>query len=363
MAADYGNVEAAVTEPAQVNLAHVPYRPAQISASYAWCRALCRRSGSSFLSSFALLKTPEKNALYAIYAFARIADDLSDSSLPVATRRGQLDAWRLRSSRALQQQPATAALASDACLSEYEMLWPALTDTIDRYRIPHQLFDDLTTGVMMDLDHRQPLDWQELNTYCYRVASTVGLACTHIWRKSESLPRQNAIDCGIAFQLTNILRDVAEDAGQGRIYLPQCLLNKHASDSASWLAGEPNGNWLAVVDEVAAEAIRHYDSGWSTIEWLTPPSQRMFSLMWRGYRQLLTQIMREKQTLWNGHKPRLSRAANGLYWPSTRCPPCIADSRAHLRHELRIGLASELIGGDAIGGVEHRQDSGLDRVG
>jgi 15-cis-phytoene synthase len=286
---------------------HKPGGELDVAASYLWCQQVCRESKSSFFSSFALLDPPKRKAMYALYAFARITDDISDNAEPAATREANLEVWRAQTAAMLTTRKRASAQSTWPSLAVYAGLWPALSDCVELFGIPHQLLDEIIAGVMLDIDHQQPKNWAELNNYCYHVASTVGLACTHIWRAAETLPTQSAVDCGIAFQLTNILRDIAEDAARGRIYIPQEILERHQIDAPSWLAGKPEGNWIAAVDEVAEEARRLYANGWSTIESLTPRCQRMFSLMWRGYRTLLDQILVEKQTLWHT-KPRLPKA-------------------------------------------------------
>lgn len=288
---------------------HKPGTEPDIATSYLWCKDLCRKSKSSFFSSFALLDRPKRKAMYALYAFARISDDICDSDEPAATREANLEAWRKQTAAMLEANEPMAALDNPPMLREYASLWPALSDCVGSFGIPHRLLDEIISGVRLDIHHEQPNDWNDLKHYCYHVASTVGLACTHIWRADEAEPnQQSAIDCGLAFQLTNILRDVAEDAKRGRIYLPRDLLERHNVDSADWLAGTPTGDWIGAVTEVAEESRRLYENGWSTIDALTPRCQRMFSLMWRGYRTLLDQVLAEKHTLWTS-KPRLSKTA------------------------------------------------------
>jgi phytoene synthase len=190
---------------------------------------------------------------------------------------------------------------------------------VRRYHIPVQLLDDIISGVAMDLEPTQPADWSELEHYCYHVASCVGLACAHIWSDSSTAPEvsgqvlggarytQSAVDCGIAFQLTNILRDIAEDARRGRIYVPRNLFVAYQVDVADWLKSEPAGHWREMLDEVAERARSLYTSGWPTIETLSPHSQRMFSLMWRSYRSLLDQVMKDKARLWTTERVRLRK--------------------------------------------------------
>ncbi len=279
-------------------------------ASYHWCRQLCQSSNSSFFRSFALLDRPRRQAIYALYAFARITDDLGDSSDPPEVRTARLAGWHSLLSEHLQVDSPGADVAHPVrnvgsardSLCQYSGLWPALADSVDRFHIPPRLLEDIITGVMMDIDHQTPASWDELKAYCYYVASSVGLACTYIWRAGDELPTQHATDCGIAFQLTNILRDVAEDARMGRIYVPQSELKKFDVDPRNWLAGAPGGRWQELIVHVAGEAYALYDRGWATIDFLTPRSQRMFSLMYRSYRSLLDQVVAAKNDLWTGPK-------------------------------------------------------------
>lgn len=205
---------------------------------------------------------------------------------------------------------ANSANLANSAIAGYAPLWPALVHAVDQFAIPPQLLLDIVEGVRMDLRPQPPANWDELRHYCYHVASAVGLACVHIWRSdpggASDLPMQSAIDCGIAFQLTNILRDIAEDARVGRSYIPLTEMERFDVDPGRWLAGEPTGNWPALIEHMAAEAERLYVSGWPTIEALTPRSQRMFSLMWRSYRQLLREVVAQKTNLWSEGRVRLS---------------------------------------------------------
>ena len=268
----------------------------QLKANYAWCRRVCKESNSSFVSSFALLEKPRRQAMQALYAFSRITDDLGDSVPEEGARRELLDNWRKLTEASLEQQD-TKQLAESMdeqlkCLengvdwNNTALLWPAFAHSMKRFEIPKHLPLDIVTGVERDIDQQQPKTMDELDQYCYYVASAVGLACTYIWRaddrpaiKDNHELSQAAIDCGIAFQLTNILRDVSEDARNGRIYLPSDAFSKYQIDQTKWLAGQPDGSWQELIEEVAVRAEGLYQSGWQVNEMLAPKSQRMFSLI------------------------------------------------------------------------------------
>ena len=177
-----------------------------VADSYAWCRSLARARAKNFYYAFRLLDPARRDALCSIYAFMRHCDDLSDE--PGATAEA-LTAWRAELDAALNGGPAE------------HRLWPAFRETVHRYSIPHQYFHDMVDGVTSDLTRREMSTFDELYRYCYQVASVAGLSVVHIFgfRSPEALPL--AEKCGIAFQITNILRDVGEDFANGRIYLPR----------------------------------------------------------------------------------------------------------------------------------------------
>ncbi len=291
----------------------------RIAESYRWCRQLCRRSGSSFCWTFVLLPRQQCDAMYSLYAFARITDDLADGDGSVESRRRELSAWLTLAESIDSDVNLSANVHLDNIL-----LWPSLKHTQQTYNIPNVLLKDIVRGVIMDLDHVQPQDWQELDDYCYHVASAVGLACTRIWRADGAMPEQAAIDCGLAFQLTNILRDVANDARMGRIYIPASELARYGVDASKWLSGSPNGDWQNVIRSVAQRAEVLYASGWNTIKYLPPASRRLFSLMWRYYHALLLEVLRNVDQLWEVSRTRIPKLVRArlaaqhfitpLYW-------------------------------------------------
>lgn len=272
--------------------------------SYAWCWKICSTSQSSFFRSFYLLKEPRRRAMSALYAFSRISDDLSDGvdSNEPANAEALLRRWRIQTESLSKSDSSPLSLQ----LKAYDPLWPALRDSVHRFDIPIQLLLEIVDGVSVDQRQNRMRDWQELDAYCFQVASAVGLACVQIWKVRE-VPTQSAIDCGLAFQLTNIVRDVGEDARRGRIYIPQTLLQQFQVSESSWLSGKPDSGWKKVVETVAARALELYERGWPTIDALSPDSQRMFSLMWRSYRELLLETLRCSEQLWRDEKIRLRR--------------------------------------------------------
>ena len=195
--------------------------------SYAFCERVARTQAKNFYYSFLLLSRPRRQAMCAIYAFMRYCDDLSDAEgvidRPAAIARWQADLESALAGGASQQLPDNP-------------LWPAFSDTVARYRIPHAYFRAMIRGVSSDLEPRHIQTFQELYDYCYHVASVVGLTIIHIFGFEDPQALQLAERCGVAFQLTNILRDVREDAEHGRVYLPAEDLERFGVKTAE-LAG------------------------------------------------------------------------------------------------------------------------------
>lgn len=177
-----------------------------LEASYAWCRNVARTQAKNFYYSFLLLSKERRDAMCAIYAFMRYCDDLSDDP---GANQPAMERWRAELGRAL-----------DGDFSEHPC-WPAFHDTVRRYRIPHEYFHTMIDGVSSDLGPRDLETFDELYRYCYQVASVVGLTVIHIFGFEDPKALELSEKCGIAFQLTNIIRDVKEDRERGRHYLPK----------------------------------------------------------------------------------------------------------------------------------------------
>jgi phytoene synthase len=178
-----------------------------VEQSYAYCRRVARGQARNFYYSFVLLSKPQRDAMCAVYAFMRYCDDLSDG--PGGASVEAMEQWRAELDR---------ALAGD--YGEHPC-WPALDDTVRRYAIPRVYFHEMIDGVSSDLQPRDVQTFDELYRYCYQVASVVGLTITHIFGFDSPHALKLAEKCGIAFQLTNIIRDVKEDREKGRCYIPR----------------------------------------------------------------------------------------------------------------------------------------------
>ena len=199
-----------------------------LEESYALCCQTARRTAKNFYYSFLVMPREKRRAMCAIYAFMRRSDDIADSAANPAVAMEGLRKWRAMvdaafasSGRGASPVPTreTDMNGQDAC-STLDPILPALTNTARRYAIPQSLFHQLLDGTEMDQTRVRYKTFDELYQYCYHVASVVGLIVLPIFGYRDEAAKEPAVACGIAFQLTNILRDVKEDAQMGRIYLP-----------------------------------------------------------------------------------------------------------------------------------------------
>jgi phytoene synthase len=178
-----------------------------VDQSYQHCERVARSQAKNFYVTFLLLSRDQRRAMCAIYAFMRYCDDLSDDA-GIADRASAIAAWSDDLQATLAGSPPD------------NPIWPAFADAVQRYKIPHQYFRDMIAGVSSDLEPRTIATFDDLYHYCYQVASVVGLTIIHIFGFDSPDALKLAEKCGIAFQLTNILRDVREDAENGRVYWP-----------------------------------------------------------------------------------------------------------------------------------------------
>ncbi|HEY1601438.1 MAG TPA: presqualene diphosphate synthase HpnD [Pirellulales bacterium] len=250
-----------------------------LQASYAHCQTATRQAARNFFYSFLVLPRDKRRAMCALYAFLRETDDIGDSDKPLDSRRAELAAWR---------QSLAAALAGRA---ESPIL-PALVDTVSRYQIPPQYLYDCIDGVEMDLSDRSYETFADLEAYCYRVASAVGLACIHIWGFNDSSAVEPACQLGVAFQLTNILRDLKEDAHRGRVYLPQEDLRRFEYTRDDLFAGVRDDRFAALMSFEIARAEDFYRRGATLEPSLSRDSRAACRAMTGIYHGLLTEIKR-----------------------------------------------------------------------
>ncbi|MCI0357999.1 MAG: squalene/phytoene synthase family protein [Planctomycetaceae bacterium] len=272
----------------------------ELVRSYRLCRRLAHAANSTFARMFWLLPHDQRRAMEALYAFARHTDDLADGVEEVEVKRQRLVAWReeLESSLVRQSEIRNPK-------SEIASVLPALADTARRFDIPRDYLRQVVAGVQMDLDHAGFATFDDLRHYCVHVASAVGLACLAIWGCRDERAIAPATDCGVAFQLTNILRDLAEDAARGRMYLPRADLARF--ECGELVAGQPPPRpWIELIKFESIRAVKLYDASAATSQFLAGSGRRMFRMMHATYRALLAMIEREPAAVLS-HRLRVSR--------------------------------------------------------
>ncbi len=242
-------------------------------------RTITRKSGSNFTPAFWLLPRFKRDAMAALYAFCREVDDVSDElSAPVEKRRERLAAWRADVRQCYQDRTPVFPVNRE------------LQAVIARFRLPFDYFDELIRGVEMDLDVKRYETYEQLELYCYRVASVVGLMSIEIFGYRNPGCRDYAIYLGKALQLTNILRDVRTDAERGRIYLPLSELTRFKVREDEILRSEYSPRFQALASSAAAHAREFYKLAREKL----PPEDRrsmaaaelMGSVYWRLLRKL-----------------------------------------------------------------------------
>lgn len=274
--------------------------PAQLAMAYSVCRGITRNSAKNFYYAFLVLPQRKRQALCAVYAFMRRCDDIADdTTLSCEERRFKLNQWLDYLHRAQQGE------ASD------DPILLALIDAQREYTIPAGLLDELATGTAMDVldplagvNDDEPAfatpalpgltvqyqTFEDLKLYCYRVASIVGLVCIHIFGYRDPAAEPLAEQCGLAFQLTNIIRDVKEDAAMGRIYLPQEDLAKFGLSAAELLSTPDPPRFRPLLAFEADRAREFYQAGDQLSVYVSEDSRPALWVLINIYRKLLDKI-------------------------------------------------------------------------
>ena len=288
----------------------------EVAVSYEYCRNLAKAAARNFYYGFALLPPAKRDALCALYAFMRRADDISDSAGEPRDKQTALKSWRTR--------------LDDALEGNYNgnRILPAFHHAVERYEIPAEYFHDLLSGAEMDLSVRRYETFDLLRRYCYCVAGTVGLCCVRVFGFQDPEALDLAPRLGIAFQLTNILRDVREDFGMGRIYLPQedLALYGCAEERLGDQAASPE--FVSVMKFETARAWKFYEEGVRLQGLISRDSQAALWTLTRIYSGVLRKVETIDYDVLAKPRPGLSRmekawimlrAGTGLWKPGL-CP-------------------------------------------
>ncbi len=264
-------------------------------------RAITRSSASNLALAFILLPKRKRQGMSALYAFCRQIDDIADNeAAPVEQRRQKLTGWRADIQRACGGQSPELAVNRE------------LQPVIAQYHLPFTLFDELLRGVEMDLEIHRYAGYDELELYCYRVASVVGLLSIEIFGYTNIACRDYAVYLGKALQLTNILRDVRVDALRGRIYLPLCELERFGVRHEDILGLRYSTDFCAVARSVAERARHFYHLASRTLPAGDRRSMRAAELMGAVYWRLLCKLEEQDFNVFGPHPTRLNRAQKAL---------------------------------------------------
>jgi phytoene synthase len=261
----------------------------KLDEAYAACRSIAKREAKNFYYAFVALPELRRNAICAIYAFMRRADDLADDeNLSHEERRRRLQQW--------QEEWHCVAAGGETS----DPVFLAVADATRQFAIPHTLLDELIAGTAMDLEQKAEdspdtyATFADLYRYCYLVASVVGLVCIRIFGYSDPAAEKLAEETGVAFQLTNILRDVAEDAERSRVYLPLEDLAAHNVSLQSLFHRAknmpPTTNERALLDEIGRRAESYYRSAQKLLPLIDRESRPALWVLVSIYHSLLKRI-------------------------------------------------------------------------
>ena len=245
-----------------------------------YCQQKAAASGSSFYYSFMFLEPPRRQAITALYAFCREVDDVVDECPDATLSRAKLAWWRTE-------------VASMFAGQASHPVTQALTTSIKNFALPQEQLLEIIDGMEMDLDFTRYADFKSLHLYCYRVASVVGLLAAEIFGYTDRRTLKYAHDLGLAFQLTNIIRDVGEDARRGRIYLPQDELARFGVSETELLQATYSDKFRQLMEFQVERAQSHYEQAFAQLPQADRKAQRAGLIMAAIYRTTLNEIVRD----------------------------------------------------------------------
>ncbi|MGI8549240.1 MAG: phytoene/squalene synthase family protein [Dehalococcoidia bacterium] len=290
-----------------LSLESFPGRQHSLEASYANCREVMRRHSKSFYFAARLLPSGKRRAAQALYGFFRELDDLVDCrgiEISAAQAHARLAAWK------------DWLVGGCPRLNDHPLA-PALVDTLERFQVPRNYLLQLADGIEADLGDVRYETFAELTGYCFNVASTVGLTlCAVLGTSSEQAPAR-AAELGVAMQLTNILRDVAEDHRLGRVYLPREDMARAGYSMEKLALGTVDASFCRLMAELIARARLYYDCGLSGVEMLDGDSRFAIAVAGRSYAAILNKIEQRGYDVFSG--------------------------RAHVSFREKLGLAAALL--------------------
>ena len=253
--------------------------PTYLDLAYIQCRQIARSRATNFYYAFLTLPKRKRDAIYATYAFCRICDDIADGDLTLIEKQSHLSKIR-------------KMLSEGKNNSSKNQIFAALDDTKSFFNIPDHHFEQVLDGVEMDLTKTRFETFEELRRYCYKVASSVGLISIEIFGYEDPVAKQYAVDMGLAMQITNILRDLREDAERGRIYIPLDEIASFGYTDQELLAETVNESFKNLMEFQVHRARTYFSRSKKLIPLLTPRSRACFWVLHALYSRILDRIER-----------------------------------------------------------------------
>ena len=250
----------------------------QLDLAYRSCQRIARTHAKNFYYAFRVLPRRKRRAIYAAYAFCRYCDDIADEPRPLDQKRRLFEETRTRLDDALEGRETA------------DPVFVALADAARRFSIPAAYFEEVIAGVEMDLTHDRYDSFDDLRRYCYGVASVVGLICLEIFEYADPAAREHAVDLGLAMQLTNIIRDVAEDAQRGRIYLPLDEIASFGYSERELMESAATPAFRELMRFQAARARGYFSSGRRLMPLISPDSRACPATLLNVYSTILDRI-------------------------------------------------------------------------
>lgn len=249
----------------------------ELELAYDHCQRIAKEHARNFYYAFRTLPPRKRRAIYAAYAFCRFCDDIADEDLPLEEKDRLFGQTR-------------QLLAQSRNGGSSDPIFKAIQDAAQAFGIPYEYFEEVIEGVEMDLTKTRFANFEELRTYCYKVASIVGLICIEVFGYQDASAREYAIDLGLAMQLTNILRDIREDAERDRIYIPQDEMARFGYSEAELMNGIINDSFRNLMAYQAARARRYFDSGKRLFPLLPAESRACPAMLHAVYSGVLDRI-------------------------------------------------------------------------
>ncbi len=247
-----------------------------LDQAYIHCQRIAKSQAKNFYYAFRTLSSAKRRAIYAVYAFCRYCDDVTDDDLPPEEKRRLLAETRDR--------------LNDTGIEHEDPVFLALEDTISNFNIPRRYFEDIIRGVETDLVVSRFNTFDDLRDYCCLVASAVGLICIEIFGYEDPTASEYAVDFGIAMQLTNIIRDIREDAERGRIYIPLEDIRRFGYSERELMESRNNESFRSLMDFQATRARTYFESGERLLPLLSRESRACAAVLHQLYSRILDRI-------------------------------------------------------------------------